>query len=50
MKAAEATRLRVAENIIHLVGETPTPKLRRVVPAGAADVFAKLEYLDPAEA
>src|SRR5438477_8882017 len=47
MKAAEATRLRVAESIIDLVGETPMLKLRRVVPAGAADVFAKLEYLNP---
>jgi cysteine synthase A len=47
MKAAEATRLRVAESIIDLVGETPILKLRRVVPAGSADVFAKLEYLNP---
>src|SRR6478672_55270 len=47
MKAAEATRLRVAESIIDLVGETPMLKLRRVIPAGAADVFAKLEYLNP---
>src|SRR3954462_831493 len=47
MKAAEATRLRVAESIIDLVGETPMLKLRRVVPAGSADVFAKLEYLNP---
>src|SRR4051812_50216038 len=47
MKAAEATRLRVAESIIDLVGETPMLKLRRVVPTGAADVYAKLEYLNP---
>ena len=47
MKAAEATRLRVAESIIDLVGETPILKLRRVVPSGAADVFVKLEYLNP---
>src|SRR5437763_10761418 len=47
MKAAEATRLRVAESIIDLVGETPMLKLRRVVPPGSADVFVKLEYLNP---
>src|SRR3954465_13047325 len=47
MKAAEATRLRVAESIIDLAGETPMLRLRRVVPSGAADVFAKLEYLNP---
>ena len=47
MKAAEATRLRVADSIIDLVGETPMLRLRRVVPAGSADVFVKLEYLNP---
>jgi cysteine synthase A len=41
------TRLRVAENITDLVGETPTLHLRRLQPAGAADVYAKLEYLNP---
>src|ERR1700756_2199918 len=41
------TRLRVAENITELVGQTPLLRLRRIVPAGAADVFAKLEYLNP---
>ncbi len=43
----ESTRLRVAENITELVGETPMLHLQRVVPAGAADVYAKLEYLSP---
>jgi cysteine synthase A len=47
MRTAEACRLRVAESIIDLVGETPMLKLRRVVPAGAAEVYAKLEYLNP---
>ncbi len=40
-------RLRVAENITDLVGETPLLHLRRIVPAGAAEVYAKLEYLNP---
>jgi cysteine synthase A len=39
--------LRVAENITELVGETPMLHLRRIVPAGSAQVFAKLEYLNP---
>lgn len=41
------TDLRVAENITELVGETPMLHLRRMVPAGSAQVFAKLEYLNP---
>jgi cysteine synthase A len=47
MKIAEALRLKVAENITELVGETPLLHLRRLTPAGAADVYAKLEYLSP---
>jgi cysteine synthase A len=43
----EPTRARVAEDITALVGETPILKLRRLVPQGSADVFAKLEYLNP---
>jgi cysteine synthase A len=40
-------RLRVADDITQLVGETPMLQLKRLVPAGAADIFAKLEYLNP---
>jgi cysteine synthase A len=47
MKTAEMTPLRVAEEITELVGETPVLHLRRVVPPDAADVYAKLEYLNP---
>src|SRR5690349_23702305 len=38
---------RIAENITELVGCTPMLHLHRMVPAGAADVYAKLEYLNP---
>ena len=38
---------RIAENIIELVGRTPMLHLRRITPPGAADVYAKLEYLNP---
>jgi cysteine synthase A len=41
------SHLRVADDITQLVGETPMLQLKRLVPAGAADVFAKLEYLNP---
>jgi len=41
------SRLRVADDITQLVGETPILQLKRLVPAGSADVFAKLEYLNP---
>jgi len=39
--------LRVAYDITQLVGNTPLLKLRRIVPADCADIFAKLEYLNP---
>jgi cysteine synthase len=41
------SRLRVAENITELVGQTPLLRFRRLVPEDAGDVFAKLEYLNP---
>jgi cysteine synthase len=41
------SRLRVADDITQLVGQTPVLKMKRLVPAGSADVFAKLEYLNP---
>jgi cysteine synthase A len=47
MKTVEATHLRVAEDITELVGETPMLHLRRLVPSTSADVYAKLEYLNP---
>lgn len=47
IKASEVSRLRVADDITQLVGETPMLQLKRLVPAGSADVFAKLEYLNP---
>jgi cysteine synthase A len=47
MKTAEMTSLRVAEEITELVGETPVLHLKKLVPAGSADVYAKLEYLNP---
>lgn len=47
MKTAEIAPLRVAEEITELVGETPVLHLRKIVPSNAADVYAKLEYLNP---
>jgi cysteine synthase A len=47
MKITAAARLRVAEDITDLVGETPLLHFRKIVPPGAADIFAKLEYLNP---
>ena len=41
------SRLRVADDITQLVGETPMLKMKRLVPAGSAEIFAKLEYLNP---
>jgi len=45
--AIERSRLQVADDITQLVGETPILKLRRLVPAGSAEVYAKLEYMNP---
>lgn len=39
--------LRVADDITKLVGETPLLQLKRIPPSGAADIFVKLEYLNP---
>ena len=41
------TNRRVADDITELVGQTPMLRLRRMVPSAAADIFAKLEYLNP---
>jgi cysteine synthase A len=47
LKTSEISHLRVADDITQLVGETPMLRLKRLVPPGSADVFAKLEYLNP---
>ena len=39
--------LRVAEDISELVGETPMLHLRKMVPPDVADIYVKLEYLNP---
>src|SRR5947208_6548450 len=47
MNTTAALHLRVAESITELVGETPMLHLRRVAPSGSAEIYAKLEYLNP---
>jgi cysteine synthase len=47
IKASEGTQLRISDDITQLVGETPILQLKRVVPGGSAEIFAKLEYLNP---
>jgi cysteine synthase len=47
LKNSEVSHLEVADDITDLVGGTPMLRLTRLVPAGSADVFAKLEYLNP---
>ena len=41
------SRLRISDDISSLVGETPMLHMRKLAPAGSADIFAKLEYLNP---
>ena len=47
MKTSAEIVPRIAENITELVGETPMLHLRRLAAPGAAEVWAKLEYLNP---
>ncbi|HUS18897.1 MAG TPA: cysteine synthase family protein, partial [Terriglobales bacterium] len=47
MKTIEALHLRSADHIVDLVGQTPMLRLQRLAGVGMADVFAKLEYLNP---
>ena len=47
MKIIEGARPSVAEDITQLVGETPILQLKRLVAPGSAEVYAKLEYLNP---
>jgi cysteine synthase len=42
-----ARALHVAEDVTELMGSTPMLHLHRVVPPHAADVYAKLEFLNP---
>jgi len=42
-----ARSLRVAESIFELMGQTPMLHLRRLATAEMADVYAKLEFLNP---
>jgi cysteine synthase A len=39
--------MRIAESIIDLVGQTPMVRLGRLEPAGSAEIWAKLEFLNP---
>jgi cysteine synthase len=45
--AISNSRLRVSDDITSLVGETPMLQLKKLAPHGSADIFAKLEYLNP---
>src|SRR3954469_20606979 len=38
---------RIAADITQLVGHTPMLRLGKLAPSGSADVFAKLEFLNP---
>src|SRR5271170_7369336 len=39
--------MRVVENVLELVGQTPMLRLRRLEHANGAEIWAKLEYLNP---
>lgn len=37
----------IARGVLEAIGQTPVVQLKRLAPAGAADVFVKLEYFNP---
>lgn len=39
--------MRVAESVTELVGQTPMVRLKRLEPSDGAEIWAKLEYLNP---
>lgn len=45
--AAASASLRAADDITKLIGHTPVLRLRRLVPDTAAEIYAKLEFLNP---
>jgi cysteine synthase len=47
LKTIERTRPPVADDITQLVGETPLLRLKRFASHTTADIYAKLEYLNP---
>jgi len=47
LRNSEVSSLGVTDDITELVGGTPMLRLTRLVPAGSADIFAKLEFLNP---
>ena len=37
----------ISSSVLHAIGDTPVVRLRKVMPAGAADVLVKLEFYNP---
>ncbi|HEY1808384.1 MAG TPA: cysteine synthase A [Acidobacteriaceae bacterium] len=46
-EAVSSASLRAADDIAHLIGHTPVLRLRRLAPDTSAEVYAKLEFLNP---
>jgi cysteine synthase A len=47
LKASVSAGEEIADSVLDLVGNTPLVRLHRVVPAGSAEVLAKLESMNP---
>jgi len=47
VESPSTSSTRIAADITQLVGHTPMLRLGRVAPSGSADIFAKLEFLNP---
>ncbi len=38
---------KIVQNVTQLIGDTPLVRLNRIVPAGSAEIYVKLEYQNP---
>lgn len=47
MRYAMRSGMRVAESVLDLVGQTPMLRLKALEPEGGAEIWAKLEFLNP---
>lgn len=41
------TGMRVAQSVSELIGKTPIVKLNRIVESNSADIYLKLEFMNP---
>jgi cystathionine beta-synthase len=48
--AVQESALKAYQNILETIGDTPLVRLNKVIPEGSANVYAKLEFMNPGSA